>query len=168
MKLYACRSTPSLPGLTRQSIDLRKKFSRRRWMRGSSPRMTGSRQFSHMCAKQRVAQPRRGGQLSKLRIDVRSGGCLIGVFPAAVGELHELDVVPVRDVGPADHASLAISENGLVRRLNGRLLRLSLAHRLDDVIEPRPSLRGDARAALIRVAAAALPAPAGFVVAQAP
>src|SRR5262249_35617487 len=30
----------SLPGLTRQSIHLRKMFSRRRWMRGSSPRMT--------------------------------------------------------------------------------------------------------------------------------
>jgi hypothetical protein len=78
------------------------------------------------------------------------------VFPAAVSELHELDVVPVRDVGPADDASLAISENRLVRRLNGRLLRLSLAHRLDEVMEPFPSLRGDARAALIGIAAAGL------------
>jgi hypothetical protein len=32
---------PSLPGLTRQSIHLAKSFVRRRWMRGSSPRMTG-------------------------------------------------------------------------------------------------------------------------------
>src|SRR5205807_2532899 len=31
----------SLPGLTRQSIHLRKNVLRRRWMRGSSPRMTG-------------------------------------------------------------------------------------------------------------------------------
>src|SRR5262245_60729829 len=30
----------SLPGLTRQSIDLRKSFLRRRWMPGSSPGMT--------------------------------------------------------------------------------------------------------------------------------
>jgi hypothetical protein len=30
----------SLPGLTRQSIDLRKDFLQKRWMRGSSPRMT--------------------------------------------------------------------------------------------------------------------------------
>src|SRR6266511_4381779 len=164
MKLYACRSTPSLPGLTRQSIPLRKNFLRRRWMRGSSPRMTRDASRSmragtlnlRICAH-RAAQPRRGGQFSESRIDVRSGGCLIGVFPAAVGELHELDVVPVRDVGPAHDASLAISENRLVRRLNGRLLRLSLAHRLDDVMEPSPSLRRDARAALIGVAAAALP-----------
>src|SRR5262249_57084819 len=33
-----CKS--SLPGLTGQSIHLRKKLLRRRWMRGSSPRMT--------------------------------------------------------------------------------------------------------------------------------
>src|SRR5262249_11437609 len=31
----------SLPGLTRQSINLRKTFLQARWMRGSSPRMTG-------------------------------------------------------------------------------------------------------------------------------
>jgi hypothetical protein len=40
MKLRAYPSTLSLPGLTRQSILLRKDFLRRRWMRGSSPRMT--------------------------------------------------------------------------------------------------------------------------------
>jgi hypothetical protein len=34
----------SLPGLTRQSIPLCKSFSRRRWMRGSSPRMTPQEQ----------------------------------------------------------------------------------------------------------------------------
>src|SRR5262249_61670515 len=34
------RMIASLPGLTRQSIPLRKSFSRRGWMRGSSPRMT--------------------------------------------------------------------------------------------------------------------------------
>jgi hypothetical protein len=32
--------TPSLPGLTRQSINLRKTFCETGWMRGSSPRMT--------------------------------------------------------------------------------------------------------------------------------
>src|SRR5262245_55885673 len=40
MKPRAYPSTLSLPGLTRQSILLRKDFLRRRWMRGSSPRMT--------------------------------------------------------------------------------------------------------------------------------
>jgi hypothetical protein len=56
----------------------------------------------------------------------------------------------------------------LVRGFDRVLLRLSLAHRLDDVIEPCPSLLGDARAALIGVAAATLAAPAGLVFAQAP
>src|SRR5262249_60016779 len=38
-------ATPlSLPGLTRQSILPRKDFLRRRWMRGSGPRMTSGRQ----------------------------------------------------------------------------------------------------------------------------
>jgi hypothetical protein len=42
------------------------------------------------------------------------------------------------------------------------------SHRLYDLMQPCPTLRRDARAALIDLAAAALPAPAGFVVARAP
>src|SRR5262249_5451503 len=38
---HCAKSRSSLPGLTRQSIHLRRTFLRRRWMRGSSPRMTG-------------------------------------------------------------------------------------------------------------------------------
>src|SRR5262249_58104053 len=40
-RVHQTDSTSSLPGLTRQSIIYAKTFLRRRWMRGSSPRMTG-------------------------------------------------------------------------------------------------------------------------------
>jgi hypothetical protein len=45
MNSRAYPSASSLPGLTRQSIALRKKFLRRGWMRGSSPRMTSYENF---------------------------------------------------------------------------------------------------------------------------
>src|SRR5262245_59614154 len=125
---------------------------------GSSPRV----------GVQRGGEPRRRGQLDELRVDIRLRGRDVGAYDCAVVAHEKLDRLPERAVRPADGQSVAIAQRGEIGGLDRRALRLPLPHRLDDLLQPCPTLRRDARAALIDLAAAALPAPAGFVVARAP
>src|SRR5262249_7879998 len=75
------RQRSSLPGLTRQSIRSQKNFLRRRWMRGSSPRMTHSRHLSHAQARgisHALAQGARPAWAAvRKEMDARSLDCLI-------------------------------------------------------------------------------------------
>src|SRR5262245_3701346 len=73
-----------------------------------------------------------------------------------------------RAVRPADGHSLAITQRGTIGGLARPALRFSFPQGLDDLMQPCPPLRRDACAALIDLAAAAPPAPAGFVAARAP
>src|SRR5262245_53063607 len=117
---------------------------------------------------ERAGEPRRRGQLEELRVDIRLRGRNDGAYPCTVVAHEKLERLPERAVRPSDGESLAIAQRGEVGGLDRRALRLPLLHRLDDVMQPCPTLRRDARAALIGLAAAALAAQAGFVAARAP
>src|SRR5262249_30551031 len=96
---------------------------------------------------------RRGA--SSLRVGVERGG-----EPRRRGQLEELRL-DIRLRG-------RIAQRGAISGLDRRALRFPLPHRLDDLMQPCPTLRRDACAALIDLAAATLPAMAGFVAARAP
>src|SRR5262249_136127 len=117
---------------------------------------------------ERGREPRRRGQLDELRLDIRLRGRHVGAYPCAVVANEKLDRVPERAVRPSEDESVAIAQRGEIGGLDRRALRFPFPHRLDDLMQPRPTLRRDARAALIDLAAAASPAPAGFVAARAP
>jgi len=117
---------------------------------------------------QRGGEPRRRGQLDELRLDIRLRGRNVGAYPCAVVANEELDRVPERAVRPSEDESVAIAQRGEIGGLDRHALRFPFPHRLDDLMQPPPTLRRDARAALIDLAAATSPAPAGFVVARAP
>src|SRR6266851_10153563 len=123
---------------------------------------------SHGIGVQRSGEPRRRGQLDELRVDIRLRRRDVGPYDCAVVTHEELERLPERAVRPTDGHSVAIAQRGEIGGLDRRALRLPLPHRLDDLMQPCPTLRRDARAALIDLAAAALRAPAGFVVARAP
>src|SRR5262249_45447639 len=117
---------------------------------------------------ERGGEPRRRGQLEELRLDIRLRGRNDGAYRCAVVTHEKLERLPEREVRPADGKSLAIAQRGEIGGLDRRALRLSLPHRLDDLKQPCPTLRREARAALIDLAAAAPPAEADFVAARAP
>src|SRR5258707_2785692 len=123
---------------------------------------------SHGIGAQRGGEPRRRGQLDELRVDIRLRGRNIGAYPCAVVAHEKLERLPGPAVLPSEDESVAIAQRGEIGGLDRRALRLALPHRLDDLMQPCPTLRRDARAALIGLAAATLRAPAGFVVARAP
>src|SRR5262249_51750313 len=123
---------------------------------------------SPLVGVERGGEPRRRGQLDELRVDIRLRGRNDGAYPCAVVAHEKLEWLPERAVRPSDGHSVAIAQRGEIGGLDRRALRLPFPHRLDDLMQPCPTLRRDARAALIDLAAAALPAPAGFVVARAP
>src|SRR5438876_10636963 len=116
---------------------------------------------------QRGGEPRRRGQLNELRVDIRLRRRYVGAYDCAVVAPEKFERLPDATF-PGDSHSLAIAQRGEIRSLDRRALRFPLPHRLDDLMQPCPTLRRDARAALIDLAAAALRAPAGFVVARAP
>src|SRR5215831_19307394 len=134
-------------------------------LRNAAPRRGAS---SPRVGVERGGEPRRRGQRDELRVDIRLRGHHMGARPAAVLKLHELDRLPKRAVRPFEGRSLPIAERGEVGGLDRRALRFPFPHRLEDLMQPCPTLRRDARATLIDLAAAAPTAPAGFVVARAP
>src|SRR5262245_7635644 len=134
-------------------------------LRNPAPRRGGS---SSRVDVKRGGKPSGGGQLDELRVDIRLRGRNVGAYPCAVVANEKLDRVPEWAVRPADGQSVAIAQRGEIGGVDRRALRLPLPHCLDDLMQPCPTLRRDARAALIDLAAAAPPAPAGFVVARAP
>src|SRR5262245_29095027 len=134
-------------------------------LRNAAPRRGA---LSPRVGVERGGEPRRRGQLDELRLDIRLRGRHVGAYHCAVVAHEKFERLPERAVWPADGHSLAIAQRGKIGGLDRRALRLSLAHRLDDLMQPCPTLRRDARAALIGLAAAALAAPAGFVAARAP
>src|SRR5262249_35644537 len=134
-------------------------------LRNAAPRRGGS---SSRVGVERGGEPSRRGQLDELRVDIRLRGRNVGAYPCAVVANEKLDRVPERAVRPSEDESVAIAQRGEIGGLDRRARRLPLPHRLDDLMQPGPTLRRDARAALINLAAAVPPAPAGFVVARAP
>src|SRR5262249_15464174 len=122
---------------------------------------------THRIDVQRGGEPRRRGQLNELRVDIRLGGRNVGAYDGAVIAHEKFERLPDATF-PGDSHSLAIAQRGEIGGLDRRALRLPLPHGPDDLMQPCPTLRRDARAALIDLAAAALRAPAGFVVARAP
>ena len=82
-------------------------------------------------------------------------------------ELKELDRLPARNV-PAHGPARPIAEPGAVGGLDRGVLRGAREHFLHDVPQPGPTLRRDARAALIGIAAADALALAICVAAPAP
>src|SRR5215469_244256 len=180
---------PSPPGSTRGSIISSQEVLRRRWIAGSSPAMTNAgapypyltmsnspiQRSAARCGAsgprvgvERGGEPRRRGQLDELRLDIRLRGHHVGAYPCAVVANEKLDRVPERAVRPSEDESVAIAQRGEIGGLDRHALRFPFPHRLDDLMQPPPTLRRDARAALIDLAAATSPAPAGFVVARAP
>src|SRR5262249_20088461 len=123
---------------------------------------------SPLVGVERGGEPRRRGQLEELRVDIRLRGRNDGAYPCTVVAHEKLERLPERAVRPSDGESLAIAQRGEVGGLDRRALRLPLLHRLDDLMQPCPTLRGDAHAALIGLAAAALAAQAGLVATRAP
>src|SRR6516162_463281 len=117
---------------------------------------------------ERGGEPRRRRQRDELRLDIRLRGRNGGAYHCPVVTHEKLERLPERAVRPADGHSLAIAQRGEIGGLDRRALRFPFPHRLDDLMQPCPTLRRDARAALIDITATAPRAPAGFVVAGAP
>src|SRR5258708_15193696 len=122
---------------------------------------------SHGIGVQRNGEPRRCGQLNELRVDIRLRGRDVGAYDCAVVAPEKLERLPDATF-PGDSRSLAIAQRGEIGGLDRPALRFPLPHRLDGLMQPCPTLRRDARTALLDLAAAPLRAPAGFVVARAP
>src|SRR5262249_24214426 len=108
---------------------------------------------------ERGGEPRRRGQLDELRLDIRLRGRHVGAYDCAVVAHEKLERFPERAVRPSDGESVAIAQRGEIGGLDRLVLRFPFLQRLDDLVQPPPPLRRDARAALIDLAAAASPAP---------
>src|SRR5215813_7768232 len=134
-------------------------------LRNAAPRRGAS---SPRVGVERGGEPRRRGQLDELRVDIRLRGRNVGAYPCAVVANEKLERLPERAVRPAEDESVAIAQRGEIGGLDRLALRFPFLHRHDDLMQPGPTLRRDARAALIGLAAAALAAQAGFVAARAP
>src|SRR5262245_45635373 len=155
----ACRVRGSSLNRSRIPISRCQTALRSAARRGASSRRIGV---------ERGGEPRRRGQLDELRLDIRLRGRNVGAYPCPVVANEKLDGLPERAVRPFEDESVAIAQRGEIGSLDCRALRLPFPHRLDDVMQPGPTLRRDARAALIDLAAAVPPAPTGFVAARAP
>src|SRR5258708_36818299 len=116
---------------------------------------------SHGIGAQRGGEPRRRGQLNELRVDIRLRRRNVGAYDCAVVTPEELERLPDATF-PGDSHSLAIAQRAEIGALDPRALRLALPHPLDDLMQPSPTPRRDARAALTGLPAAAPRAPAGF------
>src|SRR6516162_8249354 len=115
-------------------------------LRNAAPRRGAS---SPRIGVERGEEPRRRGQLDELRLDIRLRGRHVGTYHCAVVAHEKLERLPERAVRPADGHSLAIAQRGEIGGLDRRALRFPFPHRLDDLMQPGPTLRRDARAALI-------------------
>src|SRR5262249_58754696 len=105
---------------------------------GSSPRV----------GVERGGEPTRRDQRDELRVDIRLRGRNVGAYPCAVVENEKLDRVPERAVRPSEDESVAIAQRGEIGGVDRRALRLPLPHRLDDLMQPCPTLPPAPRAPL--------------------
>src|SRR6516225_1490146 len=94
---------------------------------------------------ERGGEPRRRGQRDELRVDIRLRGRNGGAYHCAVVAHEKFERLPERAVRPADGHSLAIAQRGEIGGLDRGALGFPFPHRLDDLMQPCPTLRLGAR-----------------------